>query len=86
MYIIHLLNSGVNTKRLPIQCSRFHLLLNDLNRVEDWADQQIGGTYQVSGTVNDLYLQAQGTEGKKSYGMVVDLTVAYLKSHGEIEE
>jgi hypothetical protein len=43
-------------------------------------------TSQVSGTVNDIYLQAQGTEGKKSYGMVVDLTVAYLESHGEIEE
>ena len=43
-------------------------------------------TSQVSGTVNDIYLQVQGTEGKKSYGMVVDLTVAYLKSLGKIAE
>lgn len=43
-------------------------------------------TSQVSGTVNDIYLQAQGTEGRKSYGMVVDLTVAYLKSLGKIEK
>ena len=42
-------------------------------------------TSQVSGTVNDIYLQSQGTEGSKSYGMVVDLTVAYLKNLGKIE-
>ena len=39
----------------------------------------------VSGAVNDVYLKAQGTEGKKSYGMVVDLTVAYFKSEKYIE-
>ena len=43
-------------------------------------------TSQVSGTVNDIYLQSQGTEGAKSYGMVVDLTVAYLKNLGKIEK
>lgn len=40
---------------------------------------------QVSGVVNDTYLKVQGTAGKKSYGMVVDLTVAYLKSQNYIE-
>lgn len=35
---------------------------------------------QVSGAVNDAYLVSQGTVGKRSYGMVVDLTVAYYKS------
>ncbi len=40
---------------------------------------------QVSGVVNDTYLKTQGTVGKKSYGMVVDLTVAYLKSQNYIE-
>ena len=39
---------------------------------------------QVSGTVNDVYLKTQGTEGQISYGMVVDLTVAYLKNNGLI--
>ena len=38
---------------------------------------------KVSSKVNDTYLKAQGTVGKKSYGMVVDLTVAYFK-HEEI--
>lgn len=36
----------------------------------------------VTGAVNDVYLKAQGTVGKKSYGMVVDLTVAYYKKLG----
>ena len=36
---------------------------------------------QVSGAVNDSYLQSQGTPGTISYGMVVDLTVAYYKTH-----
>ncbi len=39
---------------------------------------------KVSNTVNDTYLKLQGTEGSKSYGMVVDLTVAYLKSENII--
>ncbi len=42
-------------------------------------------TSQISGAVNNVYLQSQGTEGKKSYGMVVDLTVAYLKHNDLIE-
>ena len=35
---------------------------------------------EVSGTINDSYLQSQGTPGTVSYGMVVDLTVAYYKA------
>ena len=34
---------------------------------------------KVSDAVNDTYLKAQGTQGVKSYGMVVDLTIAYHK-------
>lgn len=34
---------------------------------------------EVSDTVNDTYLKVQGTEGSVSYGMVVDLAVAYYK-------
>jgi hypothetical protein len=36
---------------------------------------------QVSNTINDSYLQSQGTPGTVSYGMVVDLTVAYYRTH-----
>jgi len=35
----------------------------------------------VSSAVNDTYLTIQGTEGTRSYGMVVDLAVAYHKTH-----
>ena len=38
---------------------------------------------EISGAINDAYLQANGTEGTKSYGLVVDLAVAYY--HKEIE-
>ncbi len=38
----------------------------------------------VSGAVNDTYLKSQGQkEGTKSYGMVVDLAVAYYKQKSE---
>ena len=39
----------------------------------------------VSDKVNDTYLKAQGTAGSVSYGMVVDLTVAYFKSQNIIQ-
>ena len=42
-------------------------------------------TSKVTGTVNDAYLKAQGTAGRQSYGMVVDLTVAYFKSENIID-
>ena len=34
---------------------------------------------QVSSTINNSYLQSQGTPGTKSYGMVVDLAVAFYR-------
>ena len=40
---------------------------------------------KVSNTVNDVYLKAQGTVGKKSYGMVVDIAVAYFKRENIIK-
>ena len=35
---------------------------------------------EISGAVNDTYLTIQGTAGTASYGMVVDLAVAYYKT------
>lgn len=37
----------------------------------------------VSGAVNNTYLVLQGTEGTKSYGMVVDLAVAYYLAEAD---
>ena len=36
---------------------------------------------EVTETINDKYLTVQGTEGTKSYGMVVDLFAAYIASN-----
>lgn len=36
---------------------------------------------EISSTLNDAYLKANGTEGEVSYGLVVDLAVAYLKEN-----
>ena len=38
---------------------------------------------EITGNVNDTYLKLQGTEGTRSYGLVVDLAVAYDKKSGK---
>lgn len=48
---------------------------------EKYQDNVVG---EISGAINDAYLQANGTEGTRSYGLVVDLAVAYF--HKEIEK
>ena len=50
------------------------------NFYEKYQDNVVG---EISGAINDAYLQANGTEGSKSYGLVVDLAVAYF--HKNIE-
>ena len=47
-----------------------------------YQDSKVG---EVSGAVNNAYLESLGTPGTASYGMVVDLTVALFKKQGEIE-
>lgn len=48
---------------------------------EKYRDNVIG---EISGAINDAYLQANGTQGTASYGLVVDLAVAYY--HKNIEK
>ena len=43
---------------------------------EKYKDSVVG---EISGSINDAYLQIQGTPGTRSYGMVVDLAVAYYR-------
>ena len=51
---------------------------NELRAYSNFFDKYRDSTAsKVSGAVNDTYLKLQGTEGTKSYGMVVDLAVAY---------
>ena len=40
---------------------------------------------EISESVNNAYLVIQGTEGTKSYGMVVDLAVVYLLKNTELQ-
>ena len=47
---------------------------------EKYRDNVVG---EISGAINDAYLQANGTQGSVSYGLVVDLAVAYF--HKNIE-
>ena len=43
---------------------------------DKYRDSVVG---EISGSINDAYLQMQGTPGTRSYGMVVDLAVAYYR-------
>ena len=54
---------------------------NDLVKYSEFFDKYRDSTAaDVSDTINDTYLQIQGTPGTKSYGMVVDLAVEYHKN------
>lgn len=55
----------------------------ELYAYSDFFDKYRNSTAsQVSENLNNAYLESQGTEGTKSYGMVVDLTVSfYLDGH-----
>lgn len=46
---------------------------------EFFDDYRDSAASEISSTVNDVYLKSQGqSEGEKSYGLVVDLAVAYI--------
>ena len=47
---------------------------------EPYRDNIVG---DISGAVNDAYLQANGTEGTVSYGLVAELAVAYFNKNIE---
>ena len=56
---------------------------NELAAYSDFYDKYRNSTASnVSEAVNDTLLKFHGTEGTKSYGMVVDLAVAYFKGNG----
>lgn len=58
----------------------------DLQCYSDFFDKyRSNAAADVSNAVNNTYLVLQGTEGAKSYGMVVDLAVAYHKNSGTAE-
>ena len=55
---------------------------NEMIAYSDFFEKYSGSVASnVSESVNDTMLKLHGTEGTKSYGMVVDLAVAYYKTH-----
>ena len=53
---------------------------NELTAYSDFYERYKNSTAsEISETVNDTFLKLHGTEGTRSYGMVVDLAVAYFK-------
>ena len=58
--------------------------LYEIIACNDYYDKYRGNVVgEISGAINDAYLQANGTQGSVSYGLVVDLAVAYF--HKNIE-
>ena len=53
----------------------------EVSYAEFYAKYRHSKVSTVSNVVNDTYLKLQGTPGAKSYGMVVDLAVAYYKKN-----
>lgn len=70
--------------------SRYQAVFKELDRriyfeevsyTEFYAKYRHSKVSTVSNVVNDTYLKLQGTPGAQSYGMVVDLAVAYYKKN-----
>ncbi|MBE6538905.1 MAG: DUF3810 domain-containing protein [Ruminococcaceae bacterium] len=64
-----------NVKKLDLEI-RFELVAY-ADFFEKYRDSKAS---EISGAINDTYLKLNGTEGERSYGMVVDLAVAYYKN------
>lgn len=63
-----------------VQTSLAYDVRLEMQAYNDFFEKYRGSTAsKVSGVVNDTFLQIQGTPGTASYGMVVDLTVAYYR-------
>lgn len=61
--------------KVPAEC------LKEMRAYSEFFDKYRDNAIEkISETVNDTFLQVNGTEGTKSYGMVVDLAVAYYKN------
>jgi hypothetical protein len=83
-YVLNALYSADSTlwettyKKLDNRAIYEMIAYND--HYEKYRDNVVG---EISGAINDAYLQANGTQGSVSYGLVVDLAVAYF--HKNIE-
>ena len=81
-YVIDALRSVSKSSAKKITRSLPSNVLNDMNAYAVFFDEYKNSVAsEISGAVNDAYLGMQGIkEGSDSYGMVVDLAVAYYKA------
>ena len=81
-YVVSALNSVDTAKNQAVfgELDR-RAYFEEVSYAEFYAKYRHSKVSTVSNAVNDTYLKLQGTPGAKSYGMVVDLAVAYYKKN-----
>lgn len=82
-YVASALSSADRQLYLKAASTLPDLVLAEQYAYSDFFDKYRDSTAsEISDTVNNTFLIIHGTEGVKSYGMVVDLAVAYYKAKG----
>ncbi len=80
-YVASALASADRQLYLKVASTLPELVLREQYAFSDFFDKYRASTAsEISETVNNTFLVMHGTEGVKSYGMVVDLAVAYYKA------
>ena len=81
-YVIDALASTSKSSAKKITKTLSQKILNDINAYAEFFDEYRDSmASEISGAINDTYLNINGVEeGSDSYGMVVDLAVAYYKN------
>ena len=80
-YVASALSSADRQLYLKVSSTLPDLVLGEQYAYSEFFDKYRDSTVsEISETVNNTFLVMHGTEGVKSYGMVVDLAVAYYKA------
>lgn len=79
-YVLSALRSASLSLYVQAYMSLPNAVIAELTAYADFFDQyRDSAASNISETVNNTFLTMHGTEGTKSYGMVVDLAVAYFR-------
>lgn len=83
-YLVSALNKVSSKEASELYSALDRRVYHELVSYSDFFDKyNDSAASEVAGTVNDVYLQSQGTPGTQSYGMVVDLAVEHYKATNE---
>lgn len=78
-YVLSALRSASPTLYVQAYMTLPQAVIGELSAFSDFFDQyRDSAASEISEAVNDTFLTLHGTEGVRSYGMVVDLAVAYF--------